>query len=63
MPKKAARKGPGRPAVKLSEKARGVAISLPPDVLNALDRRRKRDGLTRSAAVSEAIRQWLTPPA
>ena len=36
-----------------------VAISLPDETLGALERARKRRGLTRSAAVAKAIAVWL----
>ena len=36
-----------------------VAVSIPADTLEALEHKRARLGKTRSAAVTEAIEQWL----
>jgi len=36
-----------------------VAISLPDDTLDALERVRKRRGLSRSAAIAKAIVAWV----
>lgn len=36
-----------------------IAVSMPADVLNALERARLSSGRSRSAIVTEAVRQWL----
>ncbi len=36
-----------------------VAISLPKDLYRAVEKTRKKNRKTRSAAVQEALRQWL----
>lgn len=36
-----------------------IAVSMPADVLDALERARSRSGRTRSAIVTDAVRQWL----
>lgn len=36
-----------------------IAISMPPDVLEALERARATTGRSRSAIVTDAVRQWL----
>lgn len=50
---------PGRPKKPAKQKAVATAVTLPPDLLAALESRRKEKGLSRSAAVSEALRTWL----
>jgi len=36
-----------------------IAVSLPDDLYRALEGARRRSGKSRSAAVQEAVRQWL----
>ncbi|MBW2523034.1 MAG: CopG family transcriptional regulator [Deltaproteobacteria bacterium] len=37
-----------------------VAVTIPRELLEALDRERERLGASRSALVTAAVRQWLT---
>jgi len=43
----------------MSRGAAKIAVSLPDDLYRALEGARRRSGKSRSAAVQEAVREWL----
>lgn len=54
-----ARKGAGRPRLHGTAITKTVAASVPEPLINGLDRWAKTQGLTRSQAVTEAIRRLV----
>lgn len=57
--KRTKKDGERGPLVGPDGKAKPFVASVPEKICDAVDRRAKSEGLTRSAAVTAALREWL----
>lgn len=53
------KRGPGRPPVKAAEKIVPISAGIPAALEKQLAVRQRKESLTRSAAVTAALRAWL----